>query len=99
MSFMYAYNPKYCDGDYCSKDCDHCRRWEKSRAWRFRAAREGIGLSQREVEAKTGISKSSITNLENDFYEVLDPRFHTVLTLAKLYGEDPVYLMTGREKL
>jgi len=99
MSFMWAYNPKYCDGDYCSKDCDTCRKWENSRAGRFRLAREERGLSQRQVAIKTGVSKSAICHLESDVYDDSDPKFSTVILLAKAYRVNPIWLMTGKEEL
>ena len=68
-----------------------------TRSERFRWARHNAGLSQKDVEDRTYLTRPTVSKTENPKHDHLDFRFDTVYTLAKLYGVDPIWLMKGDE--
>ena len=68
-----------------------------TRSERFKQARLNTGLTQTQVEMKTGLSRTTLEKAESAQLEHLDFRFDSVYRLAKLYGVDPVWLMEGDE--
>lgn len=65
------------------------------RADRFRSARVDKGLTLAAVERETYISKGTINAIENDAEEKTNPTFNVAYSLAKMYGVNVVWLMTG----
>ncbi|MDR1162657.1 MAG: helix-turn-helix transcriptional regulator, partial [Candidatus Accumulibacter sp.] len=58
---------------------------------RLRACRKAKGLTQKEVEARAGVSQGTLSELENDKY----PTSTFVPQLAELYGVEALWLATG----
>jgi transcriptional regulator with XRE-family HTH domain len=59
----------------------------------IRELRESKGWTQQELADKTGVSRQTISKLENG--HELDPRKSTLLLLAMAFGIDPQELMNG----
>lgn len=68
-----------------------------TRSERFRWARHNAGLSQKDVEDRTYLTRPTVSKTENPKHDHLDFKFDTVYTLSKLYGVNLIWLMTGEE--
>lgn len=64
---------------------------------RIRHYREAAGLSQREVEKKTGIKREYLSKLENN--KLKNPTYDTLTKLANGLEIDPVVLITDNPQV
>ena len=60
---------------------------------RLKESRERAGLSQIDLAVDTGLTQVSVSNMENGKYLITS---ETLITLNKLYGMDPTYILTGK---
>jgi DNA-binding XRE family transcriptional regulator len=58
--------------------------------------RLGAGLTQDDLAARSGISQSNISALENSTWE---PRLSTIFALAKAFGVAPAELVPGWDRI
>lgn len=75
-----------------AKKSNHVPPEQRAFATNLIHLRKAAGLTQDELSARSGVSQSNISALENGTFE---PRLSTIMALARAFGVAPAALLPG----